>query len=246
MVTAYPVAFKKKSMDICLAFVRGCGGQIGTNYRGGPSFFYGVDASNADVWRQVRANGDDYFYCDNSYFDTSRQTHFRVAKNRLQHSGIGTSDGKRFQALGIAIKPWRERGDHIVLCPQSESFMRFAGHTGFWIDETVAQLRTLTDRELRLRAWSANKGALAATLGDDLRGAHALVTWSSAAAVTAVLAGVPAVTMGQCAAAPMAGHLEDINALPMPERENWAGVLSDNEWTLAEMAKGTAWKALNE
>ncbi len=246
MVTAYPVAFKKKSMDVCLAFVRGCGGQIGTKLRDGPTVFYGIDASNEAVWHEVKASGREFWYIDNSMFDASRQTYVRVTKNRLQHTGVGTSDGKRFCALGIDIAPWRTGGAHIVVCPQSDAFMRFAGYIGHWTDDTLARLKTLTDREIRVRPWSPNKGALAATLSDDLRDAHALVTWSSAAAVTAVLAGVPVVTMGQCAAAPMAGTLEQIESLPRPDRENWAGVLADQEWTLAEMSAGIAWRKLDE
>jgi hypothetical protein len=74
--------------------------------------------------------------------------------------------------------------------------------------------------------------------------AHALITWSSAAAVMAVLAGVPVVTMGPCAAAPMAGDIADVENLPQPERESWAGVLADNQWTLDEMRAGKAWEAL--
>ena len=132
-VTAYTVAFKKKSMDICLAFVRGCGGQIGTTLRDGPAVFYGVDASNEAIWREVKASGRDFFYVDNSMFDSARQSHFRVTKNRLQHTGIGTSDGKRFRALGIDIAPWRAGGAHIVVCPQSDAFMRFAGYTGRYL-----------------------------------------------------------------------------------------------------------------
>lgn len=243
-VTAYPVIGKRKSFDLCRAFIRGCGGQIGTLYRGGPAFFYGIDDSNRAVWEQVRRNGDDWFYADNAFFDATRQAHFRIAKNRLQHDGLGVSDGVRFRALGIPIAPWRERGEHIVLCPQSDSFMRFSGYAGNWTDDMIAALCQLTDRDIRVRNWSADKGRLAATLADDLRGAHALVTWSSAAAITAVLAGVPVVTTGPCAAAPMAGRLGQINDLPTPERENWAGVLADHQWSLTEITQGKAWQSL--
>ena len=246
MVTAYPVANKKKSFDICLAFVRGCGGQIGTTLRDGPAFFYGVDASNEAIWREVRASGREFWYCDNSYFDSARQEHFRVTKNRVQHTGVGTSDGSRFRALGIDIKPWRVAGKHIVVCPQSDPFMKtIAGYSGNWTADAVARLKTQTTRELRVRAWSANKGALAATLGQDLEGAHALVTWSSAAAITAVLSGVPVVVeANDCAARFMGGT--DIEALPMLARENWAAVLADHQFTIAEMQKGIAWAKLNE
>jgi hypothetical protein len=245
-VTAYPCAGKKKSFEICLAFVRGCGGQIGTSHRpGGAAVFYGIDSSNAAVWKAVRASGQDFFYVDNSVFDSARQTQFRVTKNRLQHTGLGISDGKRFRALGVEIKPWRTAGEHIVVCPQSAPFMRTVANYegGDWTANMLARLRAETTREIRLRSWSPDKGKSAATLGQDLISAHALVTWSSAAAVTAVLAGVPVLVESQdCVARPMSG--QDIGALPTPDRENWAGILADNEWSLDEMRKGIAWQHL--
>lgn len=247
-LTAYPVNGKKKSFDICLAFVRGAGGQIGTALREGDAFFYGVDASNVAIWERVLSNRQPYWYCDNSYFDSSRQASFRVTRNALQHSGAGQSNGERFNALGIEIKPWRKSGSHVVVCPQSDHFMRvIAGYPGNWRDEAVAALREVTDREIRVREWSANKGALAATLEADLVGAHALVTWSSAAAVTAVLAGVPVIAMGVCAASAMgASTIADLENIPMPDdRDRWASVLADNEWSLDEFRSGAAWRSLN-
>lgn len=249
VVTAYPVAGKRKSQEICLAFVRGCGGQIGTGLREGAAVFYGVDQSNIHIWREVCASGRDYFYIDNSVFDTNRQKCFRVTRNGLQHNGAGASDGRRFAALGVEIKPWRERGEHIVLCPQSPAFMKtIVGYVGNWLDDARADAEMFAPRrELRVREWSANKGALAATLSQDLARAHALATWSSAAAVTAVLAGVPVIVGGQdCAAASMAGAWHDVEALPQSDdRERWAGVLADNEFTLDEMRAGMAWRHLN-
>lgn len=246
VVTAYPVANKRKSQEICLAFIRGCGGQIGTDrLRDGAAVFYGVDASNESIWRQVKAQEREFYVIDNSYFDSSRQQYFRVTKNALQHSGIGTSDGQRFFSLGIPIQEWKTGGKHIVVCPQSDSFMRvMVGAGQDWMPRTLDALSKLTKREIRVRAWSPDKGALSRTLVDDLEGAHALVTWSSAAAVTAVLAGVPVVTLGQCAAEPMAGGLHEIEWLPKRDRVNWAGTLADNQWTLSEMKEGKAWSHL--
>jgi len=245
-VTAYPVSGKRKSLDLCLAFARSCGGQIAGAYREGTAFFYGVDASNLDLYRQARASGD-YLYCDNSVFDSARQEQFRIARNRLQHDGRGTSDGRRFDALGITIKDWATRGAHIVVCPQSDFFMaEIVGYEGNWLAYARARLALVTDRPLRIRPWNRDKAALSATLKDDLVGAHALVTWSSAAAVTALLEGIPVVVMStECVAVPMSGTLEQIETLPRPDgRRNWAGVLADNEWTRQEIADGTAWASL--
>lgn len=251
MVTAYPVAFKKKSQEICLAFTRGCGGQLGTTLRDGAAAFYGVDDSNVEIWREVLRTGRDYFYIDNSYFDSARQLRFRVTKNALQHTGDGESDGKRFAALGIEVKPWQPAGEHIVVCPQSTPFMKtIAEYEGDWLDDAKAWLNARTKRPLRIRQWSADKGKLSRSLGDDLRGAHALVTWSSAAGVTALLSGIPVISNGPGCFASRSGWMfndseNDVENLPRPPRETWAGVLADNEFTLDEMKRGMAWEKLN-
>jgi hypothetical protein len=40
--------------------------------------------------------------------------------------------------------------------------------------------------------------------------------------------------------------LSEIEAPRRPEdRERWAGVLADNQWSVPEIRNGTAWKALN-
>lgn len=235
---ACPVVGKRKSAEICEAFVKGAPrGALGT-------VFYGVDESNLTAWHEAKAAGDVY-YCDNSFFDESRQRYFRVAKNSLQHSGLGHSDGERFKRLGIQIRPWRE-GDHIVLCPQSDHFMhKIAGCQGDWTFDTVKVLTAITPRALRVRSWSADKAKLSATLLADLERAHALVTWSSAAAVTAAINGIRTVSMGESAARPVGGKIEDIEKLPTPDREEWASVLADNQFTLEEMRSGEAWALLN-
>lgn len=245
MVTAYPVTGKRKSWDLCLAFARGCGGQIATTLRPGPAAFYGVNHSNEAVWRAVLADGRDRYMIDNSYFDAVRQHSFRITRNRMQHTGVGVSDGKRLRAIGVEIQPWRAGGEHILVCPQSDPFMAMMGAPADWVASVVNRLGALTDREVRVRAWSRNKTKIAATLASELAGAHAVVVWSSAAAVAALLAGVPVVVESEdCAARPMAGTLDQIENLPRIDRDNWAGVLADNEWTSQEMTNGCAWHHL--
>lgn len=235
---SFPVSGKQKSSDICKAF------SDGTPKDADGSVFFGVTESNDAEWRRAKIEND-YWYADNAYLDSTRQSHFRVTRNAMQHSGEGESDGKRFQALGIPVKPWRKSGKHIVLCPQSAHFMRLSGYYGDWTADTVVALNKVTDRPMRIRLWSADKAKLAATLQDDLIGAHCLVTWSSAAAVTALLSGVPVICTGPSACRPLSGALDDPENLPMPERMNWAGVLADNQFTMRELSDGTAWRMLN-
>lgn len=249
MVTAYPVHKKKKSIDICESFIDPIGGAAAYSgeLREGPAFFYGVDDSNKHFWEAAKKRGD-FYYCDNSYFDSARQEYFRVTKNRLQHSGMGASDCERFDSLGIQIQPWRSKGKHIVVCPQSDYFMRvIAGYQGSWISDVQHKLGEVTPRPLRLRLWSPDKTKLSSTLNEDLVGAHCLVTYSSAAAVSAILSGVPALcSYEHCAAAPMSiGCIENIEEpYHYQTRREWAGILADNQWTLDEMRSGLCWEML--
>jgi hypothetical protein len=251
-VTAYPQAKKGKSLLICRAFVEGCNGVVehdARELRPGTAFFYGIDTSNEHLWQQCLDEKRDYLYCDNSYFDATRQTYFRITRNGLQHSGEGATDCKRLSALGLTVKPrWRERGEHLVLCPQSEHFMTVVCRLGpDWLRRTQDYLARVTPREQRIRGWQPDKMKLAATLEQDLAGAHVLITHSSAAAITAIMNGVPAIVTGQCAATPMAGTLAQVENPPRPSYEarwQWAGVLADAQWKIEEMRQGVAWQGL--
>lgn len=253
VVNCYPMHAKAKSVEICKAFAQGCRGVVSRpneHWLPEPSFFYGISNENQEHWSQalLHQRDIDWYYSDNSYFDKTRGTHFRVTKNRLQHSGLGTSDGKRFASLGIEIKSWRTAGRHIVVCPQSDDFMRrIVGYNGDWLADITQALLLRTERPLKVRHWQRDKAAAAATLHEDLRDAWALVTWSSAAAIEAILAGIPAVVSGQCAAKPVSIQMDDIDdADPQGiDRYEWAAVLADNQWTLDEFRRGVAWSALH-
>lgn len=245
-VYCYAIPHKAKSQRICRAFAEGCGGTVvdDDKLRPGIAFFYGVMEGNQRAWEACQQEGMPYLFSDNSYFDQSREQYFRITRNALQHSGLGETDGERFAALDIPIRPWTT-GEHIVICPQSEHFMTTHTAERNWTIRIVEALRKINKRPIRVRPWDRNKTVQSQSLQGDLANAHALITWTSAAAITAVMQGVPAACMGECAASPMTGdRLEDVENLPMRSRERWAGVLADNQWSLAEMRNGVAWEAL--
>ncbi|MES2018634.1 MAG: hypothetical protein V4484_19260 [Pseudomonadota bacterium] len=250
-VVGYPTPGKAKARQLLDAFCAGAGGMVTKRLEAlqpGAAAFYGVVPATKPLWDAARAQGRDTFYMDNAYFDPTREVYFRVAKNSLQHSGLGVSDGKRFAALKIDIKPWRRAGRHVLICPQSDQFMRdVIEYPGSWLADTLASLRKLTDRELRVRAWTGHKREWFRTLPDDLRDCWALVTYSSASAVSAMLAGIPAIcSPSDCISSSMAGRFDQIETPPMPDnRREWAEVVADNQWTLDEMRQGMTWRALN-
>lgn len=234
-VTAYPQPGKQKALMVCHAFaagVRSAGGKAEVcattphALLDGDAFFYGVRPFNAHLWAQCREKGRTFFYCDNAYFDSTRERYFRVTRNAIQHTGRGRSDGQRFAALNIPVKPMRRLGSVVVAAAQSAEFMATVGDPD-WLPRRVSEFRA-AGHQVLIR----HKGE-ARPLKQDLERARLLVTWSSAAAVTALLEGVPVECSAQCCAHDVA------------ERKTWAGVLADQQWTLREMERGICWKALN-
>lgn len=250
-LACYPQPGKAKSLAIMQSFARGCGGRVvnaaaAKALEPGAAAFFGV-VGIEHLFRLACAERREWWYGDNSFFDVSRGNYFRFAKNQLQISKPLAPDHARLKALGVQVKPWTNGGAHIVIIEQSPHFMQLSGAHPVWLGRLVAQLRMYTDRPLLLRRWSRNKANASVSLQHDLKDAWALVTYSSAAANEALIAGVPAfVGFRQCAAAPMAaGELSAIESPARPDgREEWAAGLAASQWTLSELADGAAWKAL--
>ncbi len=233
---ARPVAGKKKSEVICQAFIDGAPkdavGEV----------FYGVDQSNLKHWNRVLRTDCPYWYCDNSFFDSVRGAQFRVAKNAMQVAAMKyESDGKRFDSLQLEVKPMQSNPDgHWVVIEQSPWFMQLVGEPD-WFAETLRWTKD-TGRRTVVRRWDADKLRLQATLKADLEGAWDLITHTSAAAVTALLEGIPATVGHGHALAHARGHSDNSR----DNRRHAFNVLADNQWTLDEMREGLAWRAITK
>lgn len=236
VVRCLPQKGKSKARKVCEAFAVGAGGQVVEPYPAtlppGPVMFYGVRPAWQHLHRQAVSEGRAWYLADNGFF--GREVYFRIAKNAVQAAQC-PPDHERLAVHGIEIQPWRQDGRHIVVALQSDEFMEtVAGWTG----DLAAWARERTDRPIRIRRKYDET-----PLADDLRGAWALVTWSSNAAVEAICAGIPAIALGES----VAPEGQDIEAPPMEfDRVAWAARLAASQWTLKEMRQGLAWRALRE
>ena len=229
MLIAHPIPGKGKSSMLCAAFIDGAP-RSATGH-----VFYGTLGEPLKVYRKALLKGEPCWLIDGSYFDSVRGRQFRVTLNTLQVLGARNreSGGKRFGALGLEIKrPQRAANGHTVVCHQSPEFMRDIACDPFWVQrhlDFLAPLRTVQ------RPWVRDKAAQQATLVDDLQGASMLLTHSSAAAVTALLEGVPIIVSKMSAVAGCGMH----------DRRHFMNVLADNQFTIDELKDGTAWRLLN-
>lgn len=228
-LTAYPVPGKQKSAVICEAFI------AGAPKSASGAVFYGITEGNVDHWRRVRASGEDYYFIDGSYFDSIRNRQYRVTRNHVQlpDARRHQSNGKRFHKLGLNISAphFMEHGYWLVV-EQSSVFMRLTAEDPQWLPKNIDLLR---ERKVVVRAWSNNKMKAQADLPTALAGAWMVVTHSSAAAVTAALAGVPS----------RVSQMSAIYGMCMDERHHFMNVLADNQFSISEMQEGLAWKQIS-
>ena len=105
-----------------------------------------------------------------------------------------------------------------------------------WTAAVVAEVSRHTDRPVIVKHKDGKP-----LVFDD---AWCMVTHSSNAAVDAVVAGVPVVTLGNSACGPVSWTWADIENPFWPDREPWAWNLADNQFTIEEMKSGEAWNAV--
>jgi hypothetical protein len=110
----------------------------------------------------------------------------------------------------------------------------------------TATIRAHSDRTIRVR-WKTQ--ATETPIQVDLEGAWAVVVFSSAAALDALIEGIPVFVLAPFAAASRMG-LPDLTRIESPvypdDREPFLHVLANQQWTMAEIYKGQAWAALQE
>jgi hypothetical protein len=232
------------------AFARGCKGTLTqwppddgvSELFDGPVAAFGSPAM-WPVLRKAQAEKRDWFYGDHGYF--GRGTYYRVTRNAYQHDGSGEYSPHRFELHRREVKPWRQGGKHILVCPNSNIYMGLHGLDGEqWLRETLATIRQHTKREVIVR-WKHTP----VPIRRHLVRAHAVVVFSSAAALDALIDGVPVFVLAPFAAGSTMG-LSDLSQIESPiypeNREPFLWALAANQWTLAEMIDGQAWAELGE
>ncbi len=248
---------KRKARRVLHAWVRGTGARTVTasdlaklEVRKISPVFYGVDEVTLPAFA-LAERARRYVYIDNGYLRSKYHqgpgpVMFRVTWAARQVDGLGTSDGSRFAKLGIELQPWRRRGDHIVVAVQSDWWYQRRGlQRASWVAEVLAGLSQVTDRPVVVRE-KPTRYRPAPPIADVLRDAWCTVSLDSNVAIDGLIAGIPAVVLGPCAAAAVSGTaLHQVVDPPMPaDRLRWCHVLADNQWSLGEIAAGMAASAI--
>jgi hypothetical protein len=198
-----------------------------------PDTYYALDLA--------RAHGRNYIYGDHAYL--VRHKFYRLTLNKYQIEVVGSSDLKRFNSLGLEVRPWKKSGSKILLAPQSDIYMsKFGISQKEWITSTIEGLSKFTDRQVVI---SQKKPSSAEeNFESQLEDVFAVIVFNSVAGLQAVRMGIPCFTTTQCASTYF-GRLgiENIEKpLYIEDRLLKFGILADNQFTLDEIENGLAWK----
>jgi hypothetical protein len=234
--------------------------------------WHGRMRDNARVWEHFTKQGKPVIVLEVG--GLIRNKTWKVGINGINgeayfgHETDNVSD--RLTKLKIKMQPWRPRSyqpKYILVLGQNANSHQWRDMPPMqeWIESVITQIRTVTDRDIRVRphprsglndkwiketirnyndVYFNQPRAVAGTYDDfdydkQLSDAWAVVNWSSNPATQAVLNGVPIFTGPESLAAPVANlTLKRIEDPDMPDRQQWANNIAYTEWTTEEIAQG--------
>jgi hypothetical protein len=232
-------------------------------------FFWGLGGNNIVKINEIMKKGEEWWYVDVGYLTEQikrypepsildkNKTYFRIVKGKLHTVRGKVGNGQRLNELenkGIDVnfKGWNT-GDtkHILLCPSSPTVTYHINGISQedWINEVTNTLKQFTQREIRVRNkprpgnqwWETD-------IKNELKDCHCLITNMSMAAIDAVLNKVPVICHTDNIVSPIASH--DLKFIEKPLRpgrktvDEWLKYVVENQFTIDEMANGTAYKTL--
>lgn len=199
---------------------------------------------------------------------------FEGIKGFGDHCTTSLTPADRWAKLGTIIKPWHRGGGHIALLVQPLHGQSSQGHNIYhWYSSVFRQLLAKGCRlpivarghprteDPRMVDFKTQRRAIADRLGKGqkltwskdleldavLKDAALAIAFSTSAAVTAVLEGVPVLVGSRaCMAAPVAAltaaeALESLRLQRHVDRRLWANQLAYSQWNCAELKSGEAW-----
>ena len=164
--------------------------------------------------------------------------------------------------LGLSLKPYRTTGNHILVCCQRNGGWSMKGlSVNDWLNNTVATLRSLTDRPIVVRVHPGDKkwrqwfkmpaypniSLSQRHIKEDLQNAWASVVYNSSPSVASLIEGIPTfVTDPQPEFSQVNGvcntMLKRIEDPKLYERQEWVERLSMCHWNFDELRSGEAWQ----
>jgi hypothetical protein len=252
------------------AFADGCKGQLVEGWKYEPSqvaVIFGVYKSRVpisfprgQIFQRQRGQNLDVIVLETGYINRGdgEAHHYAAGFNGLN----GRADFRnrdmpsdRAEKLGVQLKPYRE-GSKVILCGQVpwDASVEGSDHLT-WLQATAERLQAYSKRPVVFRphplARNAYKplGIPVSTVhfSEDLKDAHAVVTFNSNSGVESIIDGVPvfAGDHGSMCWELANKTLIRIDVPNRPSREQWLSDLCYAQWNLEELRSGEAWEHLS-
>lgn len=225
-----------------------------------------VDADYALTWnlrseqaREALSRAGQVIVCEEGYtrHEFPDIEHFAIGVGGHNGSGV-TRIGPRGRAasvFGISPNPWRlESSDgHILVCDQRGFGSPSMASPADFVDRATARIQEVTNRRVVVRPHPRNRHLKPrrTTLMADLQTCHAVVTWASAAAIKAVIHGIPAYHFAPFYSASPAvqaewSHLSTLESPIMSDTERNRGLdaMAWQQFTMDEIRDGRTFRWL--
>lgn len=165
------------------------------------------------------------------------------------------------------LKPWREKGQHILICCQRPMGWSMRGvNLMTWLDQTLTKIRKYSDRPIRVRwhpgdwknfslavnlaQYNAELSPQERHITEDLVDCWALVCHNSTPSSVATIEGIPAFITDDpeyCQAGDVAnGNLSMIENPSRPDRERWIRKLAQCHWSFEDVRSGRCWAHMRQ
>ena len=181
---------------------------------------------------------------------------------------------KKIQAeCGVQLQPWRQSGDHVLICLQRDGGWSMAGWDVVdWAIKNIVEIRKYSDRPIRIRPHPGDKKArkycdrimklcqgrglaqisISAehhSLVDDFAGCWVVVNHNSSPGVAAVIEGIPVILTDPERSQARDVATTGINRIEnplMPDRDAWINRISQFHWSHAELQSGACWEHMKK
>jgi len=177
---------------------------------------------------------------------------YRVTKNAQLINEIDDLSYQDYQRIEkykkyIELEPYKKNGKYILVFEPSDFAKRW-WEVPNWTEDTIQLLKANTDLEIRIR----KKNSLV-SFESEVKGARAVVSLQSAAAIQAEIWGIPGYCAEMSAAYPISHSLEMIEKgieslmyVGDEHRQRWLNSILANQYTMTEIADGTCWNRLKD
>ena len=147
----------------------------------------------------------------------------------------------------VQLEPWKKDGKYILVFEPSDFAKRW-WEVPNWTEDTILLLKRNTNLEIRIR----KKNSLI-SFESEVKGAKAVVSLQSAAAIQAHIWGIPGYCAEMSAAYPVSHSidmieqgLDSIQYIPDHHRVRWLNSILANQYTMTEIADGTCYNRLKD